>query len=136
MPLRIMHVRLPRPFTDAEFERFRAHCDVFRAFVEAVLHNWTTIRSYHNYPAPKYEIGEPTLSADRLTASLPITGEQTLGSRAEIENTSSYMLWQFFPPEVREELEEGITENFGTGMQTNWRKIPTPQFLQIPNRGT
>jgi hypothetical protein len=134
MPLRTMHIRHQRPFTDAEFEQFRAHCEVFRSFVDAVFRNWSTIRKYHNYPAPRYEFDEPTLSGDRRIASLPIRGEQTIGSRAEIENMSSYMLWQFFDPAFRENLEEGITEDFGTGVQTSWREVP--KFLVLPNRGT
>jgi hypothetical protein len=133
MPLRIMHIRHRRPFTDVEFAQFAAHCDIFRAFVEAVFRNWAAIRTYHNYPAPRYEFGEPTLSPDRLIASLPIRGEQTLGSRSEIENMSSYMLWQFFAPEFRSDLEEGITEDFGTGMRTTWRAVP--KFFVYPNRG-
>ena len=134
MQHRTMSIRHRRALTDAEFAQFRAHCDVFRSFVEAVFRNWHTIRVSHDYPAPKYEFGEPTLSPDRTTASLPISGEQTIGSRAEIENLSSYMLWQFFPPAFKADLEEGITEDIGRGMQTNWRKVS--QFLVFPNRGT
>lgn len=39
-PNRWLHLRNPAGFTPEAFERFRAHCRVFRAYVEAVLKDW------------------------------------------------------------------------------------------------
>jgi hypothetical protein len=77
-PNRWLHLRRREGFTPEAFERFRAHCRVVRAYVEAVLENWS---HFESYPAPRYEFYEPELSADRRIATLPLGGEQTLGTR-------------------------------------------------------
>ena len=47
-----------------------------------------------------------------------------MGTRAALENGSSYMLWQFLPSNCMESLEEGFTETSSStnGEQTNWRQ--------------
>ena len=45
-----------------------------------------------------------------------------MGTRASFENGLSWMLWYHMPRDFKKELEEGITEDFGTGEHTNWRK--------------
>ena len=123
MSRRILHLRHPKGFTDSEFEQFRAHCGVFQAYVAAYLQNWNAIRTFNNYAAPRYEFGTPTISDDRRVASLTIDGEQTIGSRAQLENYSSYLLWQFFDKAFLKDLEEGLTEELGGGPVTSWRPV-------------
>jgi hypothetical protein len=119
---RWLHVRHPRGFTPEQFDCFKAHCRVWQAYVEAVLREWEHFR---DYPAPRYEFFEPTLSADRRVATLPVGGEWVLGTRAEFENAGSRLLWERFPLEFQLELEEGITEpDFADATRsiTNWRR--------------
>jgi len=129
MQNRVMHLRHPQGFDQRRFEQFRAHCRVFKAFVEALLADWNEIGA-GKYPAPRYEFGEPALSDDRTVASLPLGGEATVGSRAQIENASSFMLWRFFDASFREQMDEGITEDIGSGMTTNWR--PVTVYFEVP----
>jgi hypothetical protein len=129
-PNRWLHLRHPDGFDERAFGQFRAHCRVFRAYVNELLQNWEDIGA-GNYEAPAYEFFEPEISADRTIVTLPIGGASVLGTHARIENGSSHMLWRFFRPSFREKLEEGITENIGHGNQTNWRKVP-PLIIPLP----
>jgi hypothetical protein len=45
---------------------------------------------------------------------------------------SSQFLWRFFPAAFRRDLEEGITEDIGSGrgLETNWRRVP--EFIIPP----
>lgn len=59
------------------------------------------------------------------STELPIGGEQTIGSRAWIEDGCSHLLWMYFKPPVLLEIEEGLTEpdlRDKTKLRTNWRK--------------
>ena len=124
-PNRWMRVRHPSTFSEGEFEFFKAHCRVFRAYVEAALAEpllWGA-------PSLRYEFFEPTLSPDRTVASLPLGGEWTLATRAEFENARSYMLWDHFAIPLKFQFEEGLTEPAPTRnpespprLATNWRK--------------
>ena len=124
-PNRWLHLRHSSGFSEPEFERFEAHCRVFEAYVSTLLKNWREIGA-GNYDAPRYEFGAPELSADRKIATLPVGGTSTVGSRDVIENMSSQFLWRFFPVAFRRDLDEGITEDIGSGrgFETNWRKVP------------
>lgn len=126
-PNRWLHVRLADGFSDKDWESFRVHCRVWRAWVEALLANWKGLG--HDYEPPQYEFFPPELSPDRTIASLPIGGDWTVGSRATIENGLSYMLWCFMPIETQLKLEEGITEPDlvePKRLVTNWRKALRP----------
>ena len=111
-----MRLRHPDGFTPERFEQFCAQCRVFRAYVEASLAEATILKC----GAGSYVFFEPELSEDRSTASLPLGGWGTLGSRHEFQNASSWMLWHHFPLAFLAQLEEGLTENIGNGSQTNW----------------
>jgi hypothetical protein len=124
-PNRWLHVRHPEGFDPRQFEMFRAHCRLFRACVECALTDWRLIQEGE---PPRYEFFEPELSADRTTATLPIGGEQTLGSRHAFEDGRSYMLWEWFPISFIEKLEEGVTEMVTGRQATSWRK----PSLRIP----
>ena len=132
-PNRWLHLRHPSGFNDNDFARFAAHCRVFETYVKVLFAEWRALGA-GNYEPPAYEFGEPELAADRLVATLPLGGTSTLGSRAIIENMSSQFLWRFFSPQFRQQLEEGITEDTGNGLHTNWRKVPalTVPFLAAP----
>ena len=121
-PNRWLHVRNRRGFTPEQFECFKAHCRVWRAYVEAVLADW---RHFETYDAPRYEFFEPELSADKTVATLPLGGEWTLGTRSFFEDASSRLLWEWFPLSFQLEVEEGLTEPApadASRNQTNWRK--------------
>jgi hypothetical protein len=123
-PDRWMHLRSPAPFTDEQFQQFQAHCHVFQGFVDAACASWTQLSSTHEGNPPAYEFFEPELSEDRRTATLPLGGYQTLGSRHAFEDTSSRMLWRWFPLDFFKSLEEGPTERNHAGeLETSWRRV-------------
>jgi len=131
-PNRWLHVRLPREFTEEEFERFCAHAELWRDLVEAHLSRWR--RLGYEYEPPKYEYFPPILSADRRVATLPLGGEFSLGTRATFENGFSHFLWLHFPLTFQLEAEEGITETIASPPPvTNWRpalvREPAPRKL-------
>ena len=124
-PDRWLHLRHPSGFSAEQFALFVAHAAIFQGYVEALLQNWQALPFHAGHPSLSYVFFPPTLSGDRLVATLPLGGARTLGTRAQIENLSSYMLWQFFPPEFLKDLEEGVTEtiNASEGPYTNWRQL-------------
>lgn len=126
-PNRWLHLRHPRGFTDERFEQFCAHCRTWIAYVRELLTNWSLLGPGRGL-APAYQFFEPELSQDRLTATLPLGGEQNLGSRALIEDGCSRLLWQFFPLDFIVDLEEGLTETLDrtAGPQTHWRRVLSP----------
>jgi len=124
-PNRWLHLKHPDGFDDERFAEFEAHCRIFENHVKAVLGNAQYLsnlkRSVGETPI-RYVFFQPELSDDRKIATLPIGGENTLGTRANFENGLSWMLWYYMPVGFKRDLEEGITEDFGTGKHTNWRK--------------
>jgi len=120
-PTRWLHVRHPGGFDQRRFEMFRAQCRVFRAYVESALGVWDLVGSGE---APRYEFFEPELSTDGKTATLPIGGEQSFGSRHAFEDWRSYMLWEWFPVAFIEGIEEGVTEMdlAANEFTTSWRR--------------
>lgn len=124
-PNRWLHLKHPDGFDDELFAEFEAHCRIFENHIQTVLgnvhHLWNLKRSVGETPV-RYVFFQPELSSDRKIATLPIGGENTLGTRASFENGLSWMLWYYMPVGFKRDLEEGITEDFGTGKQTNWRK--------------
>lgn len=123
-PNRWLHVRAPEPFTDADFDRFAAGCDIWRRYVEATLAVWN--RLGNDYDAPRYEFFAPTLSEDRRVATLPVGGAWTLGSRAIFEDAGSRLLWQHFPLAFVRDGEEGLTESIDGRPVTHWRPLARP----------
>ena len=132
-PNRWLHVRHPEGFDQERFEAFRAHCRVFRAYIESAMRESSLVGPQG---APQYEFFEPELSIDRKTATLPVGGEQTLGSRHAFENWRSYMLWEWFPVSFIEGIEEGLTEAHpATGLPTtSWRRptLRIPAWAKVP----
>lgn len=133
-PNRWLHVRLVHPFTELQWGSFKAHCRLFRAHAEALLSEWEALGNAH--PAPLYSFFPPELSEDRITASLPLGGEQTLGSRATIENGCSYLLWSYMlscvPIEEYAVIQEGLTEpslSHPSRFATNWRRAQRSDAL-------
>ena len=127
-PDRWLHLRLARPFTDGEFEMFRAHAGVFRAYVEASLAAWRGFGFGHD--APTYVFFPPELSADGTVATLPIGGTWTLTSRALFETGAAYLLWQHFPYELQSAAEEGLSEEHDGERETHWRPA---RRLELPH---
>jgi len=123
-PNRWMHLRHPHGFTEEQYKQFKAHVRVFEAYVRATLENWECLPVVGTHPSPEYEFFEPELSGDHMTVTLPLGGEQTLGSRATFEDGSSNLLWQHMPLDFLLDLEEGLTETTDRshGPQTNWRR--------------
>jgi len=126
-PNRWLHIRQPAGFSAEMFDVFKANAEIFIAHANALLSVW------HRFPgnsvAPRYSFFPAELSQDLTVATLPIGGESTLGARAAIENANSYLLWQHFPMQFMEGLEEGLTETFdqSVGSTTNWR-TPAPSI--------
>ena len=118
-----MRLRQPAGFSNEVFEVFCASCESFKAYANALLANWHRLPGKANHASITYTFFPPELSSDQTIASLPIGGGQNLGTRAAIENVSSYMLWQHLPMEFMEGLEEGLTETINplNGLQTYWR---------------
>jgi hypothetical protein len=108
------------------FSRFQCGCRLWQAYVEAFLRETV---SRDSVGTPTYEFFPPTLSADQLTATLPIGGTSTLGSRSKFENIASYLLREFLPHEFRSGLDEGLTEpdpHHPEATATNWRSPGEP----------
>ncbi len=127
-PDRWLHLRLPRPFTEAEVEMFRAHAAVFRAYVDASLAAWRSFGFGHD--APTYVFFPTELSADRTVATLPIGGTWTLTSRALFETGAAYLLWQHLPYELQAVAEEGLSEEHDGERETHWRPA---RRLELPH---
>ena len=124
---RWLHLRHPQGFSEELLERFQAGCRIWRAYVEALLTDWRYTPNAGSAAAPRFVICDPELSADRRVATLPLGGEQTLGSRARIENQSCFLLRAYLPSEFKCDLEEGLTEDDLAGRRvTNWRKPVVP----------
>ena len=124
-PNRWLHLRHPNGFDDERFAEFEAHCKMFEAYIQTALsnaHHLSGLKSSIGEPPPTYIFFQPELSDDQKVATLPIGGNNTLGTRANFENGLSWMLSFYMPMDFKEDLEEGITENFGIGESTNWRK--------------
>lgn len=130
---RWLHLRHPDGFSPEMFERFRAGCALWEAFV------CTSVREWERLGAPdgavKYACLPPELSLDRKVATCPLVATSTIGSRAKYENAGSYLLRAFLPPSFHTGLEEGLTEDIGDGRgpQTSWR-TPADVLLrpQVP----
>lgn len=118
-PNRWLHLKLQRPFSEAEFEKFKAQSRIWNAYVKSTLEVWQSLGIDHQ--APVYRYFPPELSADRTIATLPIGGDWTLASRALFEAGASYLLWQHYPAEVQLAAEEGLTEEHGGLSETHWR---------------
>lgn len=126
-PNRWMHVRRADGFTDELFDVFVAGSEVLVAHANALLSVWHRLPSNADHPRINYTFYKPYLSADRKTATLPIGGSQTLGTRAAIENGLSYLLWEHIPGRFMEGIDEGLTETIDSskGPQTFWRAPAT-----------
>jgi len=118
-----MHLRHPDGFDDDHFEQFRAHCEVWRAYVCAVTANWAVLQSKGQ--PPEYEFFPPERSQDRRVVTLPVGGYHTLGSRAIFEDAAAWLLSDFFPLPFKLLLEEGLTESLrgDRGPETFWRPL-------------
>lgn len=105
---------------------------MWRGYVETYL-----AQSFSLVGAPTYVFFEPQLSADRRTATLPLGGEPTVGSRAEFENLHSYLLQRFLPADFRCDVEEGLTEALSSESQpsTTWRR-PTQLLEHLIREGS
>ena len=131
-PNRWLHLRHLAGFNEERFAEFEAHCRIFEAYVQMALSNaqhLSNLKRSIGDSAPQYIFFQPKLSDDRKVATLPIGGNNTLGTRAMFENGLSWMLWYHMPNEFKKDLEEGITEDFGSGEHTNWRKIADAIFI-------
>jgi hypothetical protein len=118
-PNRWLHVRLPRPLSEAEWTIFEAQARIFARYVAGTLGEWTALG--HDYDPPAYVFFAPELSADRTVATLPIGGGWSVGTRALFENGASFLLWQHFPHELQMEIEEGLSEPHDGVVETAWR---------------
>jgi hypothetical protein len=108
------------------FSRFQCGCRLWQAYVQAFLRETASAESVGT---PTYEFFAPTLSPDGLTATLPVGGAWTLGSRSKFENIASYLLSEFLPHDFRRQLEEGLTEpdlHRPSATSTSWRKPSEP----------
>ena len=121
MPDRQLHLKHPDGFDDDMFARFKAGCRVWTAYVHAVL-----AEDLHQLGQVEYVVGDPTLSTDRTIATLPISGDWTIGARAHFEDAASPMLYEFLPFHFVIHTHEGLTEDRGDGPQTSWRKALKP----------
>jgi hypothetical protein len=127
MNRRVLHLRHPDGFSSEMFERFRAGCRLFQAHVQTTLSEWERFPAAGDERiAGDYRFLPPELSSDGLVASLPIEGQWTLGSRAELENGAAYLLLAFFSPEFKQRLQEGLTESVTGQMSTSWREPLQP----------
>lgn len=121
-PNRWLHLRHPEGFDEQRFSAFQAHCEVWKAYCQAVLREWSALPLMQG-DAPRYVFFDPDISDDRFIVSLPLGGTITLDSRSVLENGASELLWQFFTIEFLLDLEEGITEDHGSGLVINWRRV-------------
>ena len=124
LPNRWLRLRHPQGFDNEGFALFQVHVAIFRWYVEALLVHFQKLPYYQSHPEIQYVFFAPEISSDRQVVSLPLGGKRTLATRGKIENWSSYMLWQFFPKDFLQELEEGLTETIVTenGPVTTWRE--------------
>jgi len=127
-PNRWIHLRHPSGFDEARFRAFRAHYEVWKAYCRAVVTNWSALPLLRG-PAPQLVFFEPTLSDDRKTISIPLGGSSSLEARSVLENEASRLLWQFFLVDFLMDLEEGRTEDLGTGegATTRWWRVLKPR---------
>jgi hypothetical protein len=130
-PNRWLRLRRPGGFSDADFQLFEVQARLLVAYATELLAEWTALGKG---APPAYEFFPAVLSDDRTVASLPIGGANSLGSRAEIENGASWMLWQFFSREFMVGVEEGLTESLGGSgatPTTTWRRPGGREFANL-----
>lgn len=133
-PNRWMHLRCSTPFSEAQFQIFRANADVFQAYATALLRNLRSYPSFADHPPTEYEFFPAEISADRKTMTLPLGGPQTLETRAKIENMASFLLWHALPQDLLEQIQEGLTETIdkSRGPVTSWRDLVGAILLRPP----
>jgi len=108
------------------FEVFCASAEVFVAHASALLHVYRRLPRRSDHPEVRYTFHAPELSTDKTVASLKISGDNTVGTRADIEVGCSYILWQYFPMHFMEGLQQGRTENGATQWWEPWSSISIP----------
>lgn len=123
-PNRWLHLRSQAPFSGEDFERFVACCEIWRQFVTATIARREHIPDLAGHELD-YVFHEPELT-DPHTATLPLGGAWTTGSRAFFEDARFRILWQLFPVTFLLQAEEGLTEDFGAGEITSWRPCLRP----------
>src|SRR5688572_1170777 len=101
-PNRWLHLRHPDGFDDSRFAVFAAQCRVWQAHVNAVLAEGEVLLER---PPPTIEHFAPERSAERTVVTLPVGGEFDHATR-RIELGRAYLLWEWFPPDFCEGLEE------------------------------
>ncbi len=128
-PDRWLHLRQPTPFDEQHFRIFQASARLFAAYAGAFLRE-ARVFIGPEHPLLEYVFFPSELSEDRKTMTLPIGGPRSLGSRAYIENGSSYLLWQRLPYQLFASIEEGITESLSENARptTSWRPLSPPPF--------
>lgn len=119
-PNRWLHLRHPEGFDEVRFDAFCAFCRIWGKLVEAYLADRRHIMGLVG--EIEYVVFPPTLSEDRKIASLPLGGSNTIGSRSFFEDHHWRRAWENFDVHFLMEAEEGITEDCGKGMHTNWRQ--------------
>ena len=95
---------------------------LFQTYVETVLELWSEFPNDPRGTKGEYVFHQPELSDEQRTATLPITGEWTIGSRPAFEDAASHLLRTFMPFEFALHLEEGLTESATGELRTSWRK--------------
>jgi hypothetical protein len=128
MPDRVLHVRQPAGFTAEALDVFRASAEIFKAHATKLLEVWHRLPNKHDHPKITYDFGPPALSDDGTIASLPISGEWTLGTRSEIEIGSAILLWRWMPYEFIDGLDQGRTED---GQTTWWPLMHTISYAHL-----
>jgi hypothetical protein len=93
-------------FPEAQFRSFVAQCRVWRATIEATVAHWDDLSMGRlGIPRPRYQFGEPELSADRTLAILPLGGELAPAARSVLEPDVPEALHHDFPLWFRLALE-------------------------------
>ncbi len=128
MANRQLHIRHPSGFSDEVFDVFCASAEVFVAHAEALLRVFRRLPTNRDHPQTAYLFGSPSLSQDRRTASISITGEWTIATRSAIEIGLAHLLWVHLPIEVLDGLEQGRTEN---GEATWWPPHQPPGYAHL-----
>ena len=115
---RLLLLRHPDGFPEAEWRSFVAQCRVWRATIEATVESWDDLSMGRlAIPRPLYRFGEPELSADHTLATLPLDGELAPAAASALEPGVPAALYHDFPLWFRLDLAvaraaEGETPGF------------------------
>jgi hypothetical protein len=116
-------------FSDEHFACVEAGFHVWAATVRGHLEVWDKVPDYRSFPPPRptYEFGQPELSSDRSTITLPLGGEPAYVGLKVFEDYTPWEFTYFLPMWFRLDLEHARRDTLGWFPEPKWLRFFTPE---------